>query len=191
MSDRPIVQLSNLAIDRAEAAGEQWRRYGASRRESIEAYIAAGAALLEGIAEVPHGGKGAFYRRAGIPADTAERMLILARAGMTADAVMAGGGIRAVTDQLRRRIDPATLREHHLVRLIVRQGADCAICRKRLPEDGAMIDIDHVEPKAWGGTDDVENLQAVCHGCNLRKGARLPAQRRPASTWPAADSTLR
>ena len=103
---KPEPRLSNLAIDRAEAAAEQWRRYRASRRESLEAYIAAGAALAEGLAEVRHGGKSAFYKRAGIPPDTAERMLILARAGVSVDAVLEAGGIRAMTERLRRKREP-------------------------------------------------------------------------------------
>ena len=94
--------LTNRAIDRAEAAGEQWQRYRATRRQSVEAYLAAGHALLEGLAEIRHGQKGAYYKRTGIPVDTAERMLTLTRAGMSLDDVLAAGGIRAATERLRR-----------------------------------------------------------------------------------------
>ena len=58
-----------------------------------------------------------------------------------------------------------------LVSLIVRQGALCALCGNRLPEDAADIHVDHIVPVARGGTSDPENLQAVCADCNLRKGA--------------------
>ncbi len=34
--------------------------------------------------------------------------------------------------------------------------------------------VDHRVPKAWGGADDLSNLQAACERCNLRKGARPP-----------------
>ncbi|MDE0460307.1 MAG: hypothetical protein OXI15_23715 [Chromatiales bacterium] len=78
--------LSNFAVDRAESARGHWNRYRAARRESIEAYIAAGIDLLDGLSAIRHGQKCAYYKRAGIPADTAERMLTHARAGMTADA---------------------------------------------------------------------------------------------------------
>ena len=57
-----------------------------------------------------------------------------------------------------------------LVRLIVRQGALCALCETRLPEYAADIHVDHIVPVAKGGTSDPENLQAVCADCNRRKG---------------------
>ena len=95
--------LSNLATDRAVAAGEHFQRYRASRRESIEAYIAAGAALDAGLAEVPYRSRSAFYQRTGIPRDTAERMLVLARAGLTVNDVLRHGGIRAAVDVYRTK----------------------------------------------------------------------------------------
>lgn len=30
-------------------------------------------------------------------------------------------------------------------------------------------EVDHVTPKAKGGTDDDENLQAICHDCHVVK----------------------
>ena len=59
-----------------------------------------------------------------------------------------------------------------LVPQIVRQGALCALCQRRLPEDATDIHIDHIVPLARGGTSELENLQAVCAGCNMRKGTR-------------------
>ncbi|CAG9197057.1 putative enzyme [Burkholderia vietnamiensis] len=32
--------------------------------------------------------------------------------------------------------------------------------------------VDHVVPKAKGGTDRDENLQAICNGCHAAKTAR-------------------
>lgn len=74
----------------------------------------------------------------------------------------------------RERNAKAVRRRKLLVPLIVRQGALCALCGNRLPEDAADIHVDHIVPVARGGTSDPENLQAVCAGCNLRKGARQP-----------------
>lgn len=33
--------------------------------------------------------------------------------------------------------------------------------------------VDHIYPKALGGTDDLDNLQALCGPHNLRKGAKV------------------
>lgn len=34
-------------------------------------------------------------------------------------------------------------------------------------------EVDHIWPRRWGGTDHLENLQALCGVCNRRKGAAL------------------
>lgn len=39
-------------------------------------------------------------------------------------------------------------------------------------------DVDHVRPKAAGGTDDPENLQVLCEPCHLDKSAREQGKRR-------------
>jgi 5-methylcytosine-specific restriction protein A len=36
----------------------------------------------------------------------------------------------------------------------------------------AATDVDHIIPKAKGGTDALENLQALCKPCHSRKTAR-------------------
>lgn len=47
----------------------------------------------------------------------------------------------------------------------------CAICGKTPLEDGVKIVIDHKIPQAWGGGDEVENLQPLCEECNGGKKA--------------------
>ena len=54
----------------------------------------------------------------------------------------------------------------------------CALCGGRMrPDFGYLHDLyptlDHVVPRAGGGSDDVSNLQPAHRVCNLRKGARL------------------
>ncbi len=34
-------------------------------------------------------------------------------------------------------------------------------------------DVDHIVPKSLGGSDDEDNLQALCHRCHSRKTATL------------------
>lgn len=50
-----------------------------------------------------------------------------------------------------------------------RDGFRCRYCGKSAPE-GAILEIDHVVPRALGGTDDPTNLVACCGECNMGKG---------------------
>jgi diadenosine tetraphosphate (Ap4A) HIT family hydrolase len=49
-------------------------------------------------------------------------------------------------------------------------GGRCELCG--IPMKERAIEIDHVIPRKHGGTDDLENLQALCWKCNQNKGAR-------------------
>jgi len=41
---------------------------------------------------------------------------------------------------------------------------------------GASLEVDHITPKAKGGTDDPENLQAICRPCHRDKTQREAAE---------------
>jgi 5-methylcytosine-specific restriction endonuclease McrA len=56
-------------------------------------------------------------------------------------------------------------------RLIVLRR-DCYICAYC---GEAANEVDHVQPRVQGGTDDLDNLVACCRMCNLRKGKRSEA----------------
>jgi 5-methylcytosine-specific restriction endonuclease McrA len=45
----------------------------------------------------------------------------------------------------------------------------CQMCGKTVAEDGIKLVIDHKKPRAWGGTNDRENLWAICAPCNSGK----------------------
>jgi len=51
----------------------------------------------------------------------------------------------------------------------VRQGRVCQLCRRRIPFD--LMHGDHIVAWSWGGRTSVDNLQALCGSCNLRKGS--------------------
>ncbi len=46
----------------------------------------------------------------------------------------------------------------------------CRACG-RGGDDGVKLAVDHIVPVDWGGTNDIENLQALCTQCNQGKQA--------------------
>ncbi|MDE0330130.1 MAG: HNH endonuclease signature motif containing protein [Anaerolineaceae bacterium] len=67
------------------------------------------------------------------------------------------------------------LREREFDALFRRDRGECGICG--LPFDmlnfnPSSIEVDHIKPRAAGGTDDLDNLQLAHARCNQRKGAR-------------------
>ena len=64
--------------------------------------------------------------------------------------------------------------------LVLRRfGFMCVYCGRGYP--AVTLEIDHVNPRAAGGTDDLPNLVAACYDCNRGKGA-LPAVLPPLPT---------
>lgn len=56
----------------------------------------------------------------------------------------------------------------------------CAACGCRSRHN---LDIDHVNPRSNGGSDDADNLQVLCHGCNSRiKGETVGLPKLPPMT---------
>ena len=60
----------------------------------------------------------------------------------------------------------------------VAQGGVCALCARRMPPLGDVVDnphdvadLDHIIPVANGGRDLMSNLQATHKRCNNAKGA--------------------
>lgn len=49
---------------------------------------------------------------------------------------------------------------------------DCGLCQcPQCKRDGtvtAATEVDHIKPKAQGGTDSMSNLRAVSHACHVR-----------------------
>jgi site-specific DNA-methyltransferase (adenine-specific) len=50
------------------------------------------------------------------------------------------------------------------------QGGNCMGCKKHFEIEN--LEIDHIIPKADGGTDHIDNLQLLCGHCNRVKGKR-------------------
>ncbi|WP_344751874.1 HNH endonuclease [Gryllotalpicola koreensis] len=54
-------------------------------------------------------------------------------------------------------------------RFVVLQAGRCAKCGRTVADDGVKLVVDHVIPQAWGGTDSLDNYQALCQECNAGK----------------------
>lgn len=50
------------------------------------------------------------------------------------------------------------------LKVLIRDGWQCVFCGKYLKDADATVD--HITPKAKGGTDDMWNLVAACRKCN-------------------------
>lgn len=48
---------------------------------------------------------------------------------------------------------------------------ECASCKKRLPKE--KIEIDHIIPQKYNGSNALTNLQPMCKECNLDKKAKI------------------
>jgi hypothetical protein len=57
--------------------------------------------------------------------------------------------------------------------ILRRDGFRCRYCGGTSAE--ARLHVDHVIPRAAGGSNDPENLVTACARCNIGKGAMLPA----------------
>lgn len=52
----------------------------------------------------------------------------------------------------------------------------CQICGKTVERHGAVLVVDHKLPQDWGGTNDADNLWAICEECNAEKKNYYSAQ---------------
>jgi 5-methylcytosine-specific restriction protein A len=88
-------------------------------------------------------------------------------------------------ERLRKNIEKDTLRKRRKViqqyskkgRLIdnttycrLKSQTVCKICGSKSTSN-KPLEVDHIIPIVRGGTNDKENLQAVCRSCHIRKTA--------------------
>lgn len=74
----------------------------------------------------------------------------------------------------------------------VAQGRTCKLCRRRIPFD--LMHGDHITAWTLGGPTAMDNLQALCGSCNLRKGSqaqRVAEQRFRAELLAPGSGALR
>lgn len=62
------------------------------------------------------------------------------------------------------------LRPSDRFEVLKRDGFACRYCGRKAPE--VTLHVDHVVPRAKGGSDDPSNLVAACSACNQGKGVK-------------------
>lgn len=71
----------------------------------------------------------------------------------------------------------------------LRQGGICPDCQRSLDRD--LFDGDHIVPWSSGGPTTLDNLQALCRGCNSRKGNRSALIEKPVAVPVKLSTDLR
>lgn len=86
--------------------------------------------------------------------------------------------IEAHRVQARRLAELHSLNGYHAFRAAVfeRDNYRCVYCG----DASLHLEVDHVVPKAQGGSDSLDNLVTACRSCNRRKSGRTPEQWRAA-----------
>lgn len=66
-------------------------------------------------------------------------------------------------------IDTEPIDKTTRARILHLSGGRCQMCGRTVKEDGIKLTIDHKVPRGWGGSNEDENLWAVCQECNEGK----------------------
>ena len=66
--------------------------------------------------------------------------------------------------------------------VLARDNWTCCSCGRSSREDGITLEVDHIIPRSKGGTDDLENLQALCKKCNIGKSNKDSTDLRKATS---------
>jgi hypothetical protein len=71
------------------------------------------------------------------------------------------------------------------VRDQVRQRAQlaCEYCGVAESDTGGLLTVDHFQPQARGGTDEIDNLLYCCHACNQFKADYWPRRETDLVLW--------
>jgi len=60
--------------------------------------------------------------------------------------------------------------------VLERDNYTCRACGRTPSEDHVKLTMDHIIPVEWGGTTDLDNLQAYCRECNEGKQAWIDGE---------------
>lgn len=67
--------------------------------------------------------------------------------------------------------DEGSIDQKLRARIIGAAHGRCQMCGKTIEKDRVTLVVDHKKPRDWGGTNDPQNLWAICEECNGGKKA--------------------
>ena len=82
---------------------------------------------------------------------------------------------RAALLQMRRYNTVGSHYQSHRLELWHEQRGRCKVCGAMVLPIGSDSHVDHILPRAAGGSSEFANLQLTCPSCNLRKADKVPA----------------
>lgn len=146
------------------------------RRLAGSVFFIEGANLWRAVLALPKGpdGKRRQWVTSSRVKEVAEAALETKRAALIAEGVIvdnSGHPVRSrrQNEEAARALGSHTKRER--ARLVQNLPESCRYCDTRI--DWLNYSIDHEMPIACGGSDSIENLQAICWQCNFEKGNAL------------------
>jgi hypothetical protein len=84
----------------------------------------------------------------------------------------------SVTNETNETFELPELDSYHFTRaglwweILARDRWMCCSCGRSVKEHGITLHVDHIIPRSKGGSDNRENLQALCMKCNIGKSNR-------------------
>lgn len=72
-----------------------------------------------------------------------------------------------------------------------RDGFTCRYCGRTPDDEGVKLEVDHITPRADGGSDDLTNLVTSCWDCNHGKAAKSLDDKAPSLTQAMANTRER
>lgn len=80
-----------------------------------------------------------------------------------------GREVRLRLSHRKARSESDALGISERVRAQVLQYGRCAMCGRTPLQHGVVLQVDHKLPQSWGGSNELDNLQALCEECNRGK----------------------
>lgn len=88
----------------------------------------------------------------------------LRRSGRNAD----GAEVYVLGDR-KPQVDSGQVSEKLRAAIIHLAHGRCQMCGRTINDDGVKLQTDHKIPQTWGGPTTMDNLWAICEGCNRGK----------------------